>query len=159
MSIVTTNNSKSQLDAFDAEALAIATKLNQRWRAEVQLLAAIAPAPRFRWPLATSLGVTVADFTWPDSNAIGRALRVGHQHGQRIVCLLARDLLIAVGCWDADDLRPFVGSSKWGPGGLAAIFVRSADIRNEAEAITSALAAVRALPAWFEATTRRSEAA
>jgi hypothetical protein len=129
------------LNKFDAAATKLAAEYSERWRRDVKLLATIAPVPAYRWPLAEQIGVTIADFTWDETQLIARALHVGHTYGREICAKLAARLLSESSLtWDATDTHPFVSCTRWSPNSLAALFTRKINSPDEAELIVAAFA-------------------
>ena len=112
-----------------------ANLVDQRTRAEIELLAAIAdrPIPSFR--ILTVLGVTVDWFIHPDEDddraVIFLALDMASAEWQlqpqtkEDTMGLCVGALAAIGCFDEEDRSRFVtGRSKWGRRALAALLCR-----------------------------------
>jgi hypothetical protein len=138
-------------DGFDERAGKMAEQWSERWRAEVVLLAAIAPAPRYRWNgVAHRAGVTLADFSWQDTYAIALAIHLASpERDSRVLCCKLAMLLLSEHnvTWDASDTRPFPAGTQWNFYNLARLFTSTLYRLDEPEMIAAALARVRALPA------------
>lgn len=127
--------------------LDMALLTERRWNAELELLSLICPRPRYRWPLAMSLGATAHDFTGDDSWLIGSVLHVASYEGQIPCMKLAARMLFDAGMWRDDEERPFICGTNWGPGPLVALFNSAAYINpNEIPLITAGIERVHALP-------------
>lgn len=131
----------------DQISIECAGAYDARWRAEVALLGLLCPAPSFRWgTIGGELRIDIPDFSSDDTNLIARALCVGFSHGRDICAKLAALELLRANLWDIDDDRDFVTGLRWGPGPLAALFIRSSNLFNERELIARMLGRVRRLP-------------
>src|SRR5262245_57570596 len=93
------------------DELAAASAFLSRCEAELVLVSIIAPAPRFRWPLATEIGLDVDEFSAPECFAIARVLHFGHHHGRALCFAVAQKLLAAENLWDPTNNQPFVENS------------------------------------------------
>lgn len=131
----------------DQISIQCAGAFDARWRAEVALLGLLCPAPSFRWgTIGGEFGIDIEDFSSDDTNLIARSLCVGSSHGRDVCANLAALLLLHANLWDVEDERDFVTSLRWGPGPLAALFIRSSNLFNERELIARMLGRVRRLP-------------
>jgi len=97
-----------------------------RVRAEIRLLACIAPLGRWGLALASRAGITIDAFTADDCRCIYAGLIVAERTGRitdaEATVQLCRDVLITRHLWHPDDTRSFCGGMTWGPGPLAALF-------------------------------------
>ena len=125
------------------DPLIIASAALTRARAEVRLLATIAPIGRWGMALGSRAGIALDTFAADDTRAIFAALRVADRDGRIVhreaTYLLARRALIIVSLWDDSDTRPFASGMRWGPAALAALFTRVS--RREAEVLVPILSA------------------
>ena len=128
-----------------------------RAAAEVELLAAVASSPRQSWPILAAEGVTLDTFAEDDTTAIYAALAMaarpdGPPTPALTTALRCRHLLTALCLWDQNDLRPFAGGSRWGPGPLAALLSR---VPFDPDTIRRACARLRDARAAVEAAERK----
>jgi hypothetical protein len=129
----------------------MAAQYAERWKAEVMLLSAIAPAPRYRWNgVAFRAGVTLADFSWRDCYLIALAIHLASpERDSRVLCCKLAMLLLRESnlTWDEDDNRPFISSTRWSYVSLARLFTATLNRLDEPAMIAAALQHVRSLPA------------
>lgn len=131
-------------------------------RAQVKLLASIAPLGRFGLRIARDRGVTVETFTEDDTIAIWTALELAEQDGRirdvTETAKLVRAALRITKHWDDEDNRSFIAGDTWGPGSLGALFYRMAQLDAE-DAIPRLAAELHALTAELSGLMHRQEAA
>lgn len=141
-------------DRTDTHSIALAHLA--RAAAEVELLAAVAGSPRQSWPILATQGVSLDLFAEDDSRAIYVVLQLAARpDGPPTAHLTARRcrwLLERLNLWDNEDLRPFAGGSRWGPGPLAALLCR---VPFDPDTIRRACARLRAARAAVEAVERK----
>ena len=141
-------SSPLQNEKFAAAALAA----DELARAELRLLAAIAPLGRWGLSLARRAGVTADDIAADDLSIIWGALEqahaaegVGPDVRNEAALRAAAHLLRAAGLWDSGDGRHAGAGMVWGPRRLVRLFVGDGSLLGAEAEIPQLAAALLAL--------------
>jgi hypothetical protein len=100
-------------------AAAGAELTDRQWRAEIRLLATVAPIGRWGLELARRASITIRDFANDDTIAVFAGLSVAADRGlteKAPAAFLCRIALRLVNLWDDKDERPFVSGRGCDPG-------------------------------------------
>lgn len=111
-------------ESTDDPVLVAANHWAANARAQIAIVATLAPGPRWLMPIADAAGVTSEHFSQIDCYAIFEALRASRQFPdiERRAALVIR-CLRAVDCFDEHDTRPHLqGGMRWGFERVARLF-------------------------------------